>query len=89
MSVSHGTHARYCNGCRCAPCTKGHTEYTRGHRENDRAWLAEVKEWAYGLGFQLTGRARKPLIERYNREHPDRPYLTDASDKVGHGACAL
>ena len=28
----HGTHSTYTHGCRCAECTKAHSDYTRDQR---------------------------------------------------------
>jgi len=78
---NHGTRIRYVHdSCRCDLCCKAMNDYYQEHRQNTRAYIADVREWARGLGFELTGRARKPLIDRYNREHPERPYQTEANN---------
>ena len=65
------------------------TEITTARRESRQqasestfsiqASYDEVRLWANSLGFSIParwGKAREQIIARYNREHPDRPYLS-------------
>lgn len=40
----------------------------------------EVRQWAVSLGYPLSNVGTLPLalIERWNREHPDRPFVEHA-----------
>jgi hypothetical protein len=40
---------------------------------------SQVREWARSLGFRVSARGRLPvaLLERWNREHPDRAVRID------------
>lgn len=37
----------------------------------------EVRQWGVGLGLPVAARGKLPrgLVERWNREHPDRPFV--------------
>jgi hypothetical protein len=37
----------------------------------------EVRQWGIGLGLPVAARGKLPhgLVERWNREHPDRPFM--------------
>ena len=82
----HGTSTNYSNGCRCESCTSAATAAARALREQRRATTYsstasrdEVKQWARGLGLpvaaNLAGYRAELIIARYNREHPERPYV--------------
>ena len=81
----HGTRTAYNYGCRCALCKEAESRYSQAHRGHDgEAHIGELKVWAASLGFDLPANARsipKPLIDRWNREHPDRPYTRMATRK--------
>jgi hypothetical protein len=75
FTSKHGTQSRYTNGrCRCDECRAGHAAYQSQWVSGECATAAELREWAHGLGFDIPRRIPKPLIDRWNRERPDRPY---------------
>lgn len=80
-SSRHGTLSRYRRGCHCDLCRAANTEYARRRREGQYATKSEVKEWMRGLGWDrpMPANIPQPIIDRWNREHPDRPYIGGAT----------
>lgn len=78
----HGSLAGYSAGCRCEPCTdsksasNGSYRLAHGRVPTGSVSRDEVRAFGMGLGLPIASRGFLPagLIQRWNREHPDRPY---------------
>lgn len=74
----HGTLVGYAShGCRCGPCRQAHSEYQNSRRPvTEDVTPGVVRQWGLSLGLPLGPKTLPAgLIVRWNREHPDRPYV--------------
>lgn len=75
----HGTVSRYSSGkCRCAECKQASAEYKKRLAAGTYATRAELEQFMVSLGWdkRIPRQLPQVFVQRWNREHPDRPYVT-------------
>jgi len=76
----HGTDSGYSYyGCRCEECCAKHYETVRRSeiekKYGDSPSWGVLNQWALSLGFpRLPPIVPKTVADRWEREHPDRPF---------------
>ena len=74
----HGTPSRYTKGrCRCDACRAAGTAYAARRNSGEYAGRSDLSEFMRGLGWDKSIPRAIPqvFVDRWNREHPDRPYI--------------
>jgi hypothetical protein len=89
--ITHGTATGYARGCHCDDCREAKMAANAATRMRKKLTAApdsptpnEVRDYGRSLGLPINQNGPVPpgLIDRWNRDHPERPYTLPQPSRV-------